>query len=90
LSEHIGTKVSLRGDEIQGKSFVGPQGKVNYPRRGFGRKGRTIAAATVSRFLEFGTALNGANPFLTRAFESTKESAMEKIIPGIREKVGLS
>lgn len=91
LDEHFGSRISLKGGGlVAGTAFIGPQGKINYPKRGTGGRGgrmRTIAVASVARFLEFGTSKMPANPFMTRAFESTKESALFKIIGTLRRMI---
>jgi len=46
-------------------------------------------AVTIARFLEFGTSKMGAKPFMTPAFESEKQHALEKIIEVLKEKLGL-
>jgi len=51
-----------------------------------------ISVAAVARFLEFGTSKMAARPFITQAFESTKEACMqiirEEILSGIEKLAG--
>lgn len=98
LSEHFGTKISIRRDELAGSAFIGPQGKVDYPLDENGtyrivkdESGKIIAkvgkkaVATVARFLEFGTSKMAAHPFMTISFESMKSVALDRIIARLRD-----
>ena len=92
LSENIGVKTSVRGNEISGAAFIGPRGRAFYPARekSLGKKGRSrMPVVTIARFLEFGTSEMTARPFMTQSFEQEKSHALEKIIAIIREKLGL-
>lgn len=97
LSEHFGTKISIRrGDELAGSAFIGPQGHVDYPRYDSGaynihrRAGKVlkagrIAVATIARFLEFGTRKMTKKPFMTQAFDSHKQEALEAITSELKD-----
>lgn len=99
MAQHFGTRVSIkRGDELAGSAFIGPQGKIDYPKYQSGsynihrRAGRMIkagriAVATVARFLEFGTHKMGKKPFMTQAFESHKQEALEAMTDELRDAV---
>jgi len=98
LHEHFGIKIKLRGDELAGSAFIGPQ-HVDYPRKGTKLRnvqrnfehgkaadiGSTRAASTIARFQEFGTSKMAAHPFMRPAFEANKEAMLSKIVEGIRE-----
>lgn len=98
LAEHFGTKVKL-GSELSGSAFIGPQGKMDYPMYTSGAfkivrnaKGKAvkigrIAVATIARFFEFGTSKMSKKPFMTRAFESTKDIALENITNSLDETI---
>ena len=81
LIEHIAIRVRARGDDLQGIALVGPT-KSDYPRRNAerGGKGRTISAATVARFLEFGTSKMKARPFIRQSFETKKNAALDAFV----------
>jgi HK97 gp10 family phage protein len=92
LAEHFSTKISIARDQLSGSAFIGPKGKVDYPAFMSGAyrivrnaKGRAVkvgrvAVATVARFLEFGTSRMGKNPFMRRAWETTKGTALDAMI----------
>lgn len=87
LAEHFNVKIKLDRRGIAGSAFIGPAGKIDYPAYMSGAynivrnaAGRTkmvgkIAVATIARFLEFGTQKMSKKPFMTQAFETTKETA---------------
>ena len=98
LASHFGIRVSLRRDALAGSAFVGPQGKVDYPLEGLeggyksikNKKGKVtkigrIAVATVARFLEFGTSRMAKKPFMTSAFESTKQKSVDAMTEKLKE-----
>jgi HK97 gp10 family phage protein len=92
LSEHIDIKTRVRGGGLTGSAFVGPSAKVTYPTSDNPRLGkgpRAKPAWLVAKFLEFGTVRMGANPFMTRAFESNKSKATDAVIARLREIFGL-
>ena len=87
LSEHFNLRMHTVKENIAASVFIGPEGKMLYPRRGvgLGHKGRTIPVASVARFTELGTSKEKANPFMTQSFETTKDAALQTIIEGVRE-----
>ena len=104
LAEHFNTKISIKRNDIAGAAFVGPAGKMDYPFAAGHRGGRytektnakgkqylagRIPVATVARFHEFGTRFEAANPFMSRAFDGTKQTALMGIINALRELVNL-
>lgn len=104
LEEHFDKKVSIKKD-IAGAAFVGPQGKMDYPfttghkggrytqktnRRGKQYLSGRIPVVTVARFHEFGTRHEAANPFMSRSFDASKGTALDKIIEQFRLLLGLS
>lgn len=97
LKKHFGMRTKILREDIAGKIFIGPEGKIDYPKSGGGyitkmiknkakQIGR-IAVAKVARFLEFGTTKMKKNPFMTRAFEKKKGAALEAIIKTLRDVV---
>ena len=52
-----------------------------------GVKGGLVPVVSVARFLEFGTSKMGKNPFMTSAFESSKDAIVLKITEGIRSAI---
>ncbi len=92
LSEHIDVRTRVRGSGLTGSAFVGPSSKAVYPvdEGGLGKKkARPKPASVIAKFLEFGTRTHGANPFLSRAFEATKSSAIDAVVSRLREVFGL-
>jgi HK97 gp10 family phage protein len=98
LSEHFDMRLSIRGEDIAGSAYVGPEGKMDYPDAGGGyrekenRKGKKyrvgrIAVASVARFLEFGTSRMAARPFMTPAWEAHKEIVRDAIIDKLKDAV---
>ncbi len=92
LSEHFDVKTrKVTGEDLAVSAFVGPNAKqVIHPQS----KGTTASdkrsAALISWFLEFGTSRMGKKPFLTRAFETSKQAALEKIISSLKARLGFS
>jgi HK97 gp10 family phage protein len=92
LSEHIDVRTRVRGGGLSGSAFVGPNSKVTYPTSDKPRPGkgpRAKPAWLVAKFLEFGTVRMGANPFMTRAFMSNQQKAIDAVIARLREIFGL-
>lgn len=99
LAEHFGIKFKMSRDLLSGTAYIGPQGKVEYPafmsgaynviRRKSGKivKVGRVAVATVARFLEFGTSKMGKQPFMTQAFETQKQGALEAVTETLRDAV---
>jgi HK97 gp10 family phage protein len=96
LAEHFGTKIRILHTYLGGSAFIGPQGKVDYPAYASGaynikrkggkiRKVGRVAVATVARFFEFGTSKMGKKPFMTQAFESHKQEALDAIAEELRD-----
>jgi HK97 gp10 family phage protein len=103
LKDHINIKVRMQGP-IVGTAFIGPS-TAAYPNRSqkphqvsfINRAGKRISftatkitAATVGRFLEYGTSKMAAHPWLTRAWNKSKEAALAHIIAKLREQLKLS
>lgn len=95
LAEHFGMRIKLERGDIAGSAFVGPEGKIDYPnedggyRQKVSAKGKhfnigRIPVVAVARFLEFGTRFMTKRPFMTQAFETTKERALNTIIEEIK------
>lgn len=77
LAQHIAFRVKLSRDELAGRAAIGVL-RANYPaREGKHGKGSTIDAASVARFLEFGTRKMRALPFMRQAFEGQKGAALD-------------
>jgi HK97 gp10 family phage protein len=87
---------SLKGDVSEARAFVGPSSKLLHPQNP--RERSPMPASTIARWLEFGHRTRGktgqrgsghgsvaANPFITRAFESRKGEAMNKIAEKLKE-----
>src|SRR5574337_615803 len=93
LSQHFGSKLSMARDkdELAGTAYIGPKGKIDYPYYNSGaykikrdKKNKAhnigrIAVATVARFLEFGVKGHVKKPFMTQAFESSKQKALDAV-----------
>jgi HK97 gp10 family phage protein len=72
-----------------GAVFIGPDAKMKHEQEP-GRKRAPLSMATVARFVEFGfTERDGTkqagNPFMTRAFEQQKETALNRIVEKLKE-----
>jgi HK97 gp10 family phage protein len=92
LSEHIDVKTRVRSASLSGSAFIGPNAKTTYPvsdKPRMGKSDRPKPAWLVAKFLEFGTVKMGANPFMTRAFESNKQKATDAVIARLKEIFGL-
>lgn len=99
LSEHFGVRISVKGKEIAGSAFIGPEGHVDYPDKSGGYRDKInkktgkaskvgrISVASVTRFLEFGTSKLTKNPFMTRAWEKLKNVSLEAIIAKLKSVV---
>lgn len=95
LSEHFDVKTRIASKEVQGSAFIGPQGKMDYPKSGGYKerknaKGKVIqrigriAVTSVARFFEFGTSKMPATGFMTKAFEQSKDQALEVLNDTVR------
>lgn len=87
MSEHFDVKYRLRSDALAGSAFIGPNSKALYPDRKSSWASRT--ALLVARWLEFGTSKRPKNPFMTQAWEGSKEGALAEIVDDLRETLGL-
>jgi HK97 gp10 family phage protein len=98
LREHFNIHISVRGEDLAGSAYVGPEGKMDYPDdaagnyhtktiRGRLRKIGRIAVASVARWHEFGTRRMPARPFMAPAWESKKNAAVDAIIEKLRDAV---
>jgi HK97 gp10 family phage protein len=101
LREHVNVKTRLTRGELAGSAFIGPSTAV-YPGRE-GKTGTVkiggktfsskhagqVTAARVARFLEFGTSRMGKKPFMTQAWESSKQAALDHIISKLKEVLGV-
>jgi HK97 gp10 family phage protein len=87
LSEHIDVKMRVRGNDLTGSAFVGPNAKAVYqkPEGSLSKKWRAKPAWVIARFLESGTHKMAANPFMTRAFEAYKQKAIDAVIEKLKE-----
>jgi HK97 gp10 family phage protein len=96
LAQHFAVKVTASSKDVSGTAIIGPAANVDYPdrdgsyRRKINDKGKVklvgrIGVDDVARFLEFGTIKTPKNPFLTRAYELTKNPVLNKIISGIQD-----
>lgn len=95
LDHHFNVKLSIKGREIAGAAYVGPQGHMDYPLRGgrykdkINSRGKTyksgrISVTAVARFFEYGTEKMPAYPFMSRSFIRQKENALYKIIAAMK------
>lgn len=99
LRDHFGVRISVKGKDIAGSAFVGPEGHVDYPDAGGGYREKInnktgkkssigrISVASVTRFLEFGTSKLAKKPFMTQAFEKMKGISLQAIIDKLRSVV---
>jgi HK97 gp10 family phage protein len=68
----------------------GKEGQVNFKTAGgkrvsfFSKTAGKVTAARVARFLEFGTRHAGKHPFMTQAWESSKEAALRHIVEKLK------
>jgi HK97 gp10 family phage protein len=98
LAEHFGIRTSIKRADIAGIAYIGPEGKIDYPnalggyketknKKGKIRRLGRIAVASVARFLEFGTSKMAARPFMTQAWDASKEQALDVLIEGIKDEL---
>lgn len=96
LSEHFNYRFKINRDELAGTAYIGPQGKVDYPKfmsgaykvvrkaNGKAMKVGRIAVVTVARFLEFGTSKMAKQPFMTQAGETYREQALNAVVKELK------
>jgi HK97 gp10 family phage protein len=84
MSEHLDVKTRLMRNELAGTAYIGPNGKQVYPRN---PKWPARTAALVAKWLEFGTRLMAKKPFMTQAFETKKQTALDAIIAKLKSAV---
>jgi HK97 gp10 family phage protein len=77
LRDNIGVKTKIFKGELAGYALIGPT-DATYP-------GRGITAGLVGRWLEFGTKHIAPRAWLTKAYERTKQQALDHIIEKFRE-----
>jgi HK97 gp10 family phage protein len=83
LSQHFKINTRIRG--VSGAAYVTPDKKITYPADSTGKKEHKRWAYLVAFWTEFGTTTHRANPFLTRAFESTKAAVLDRVIEALRD-----
>jgi HK97 gp10 family phage protein len=94
LADHFDVKLRAEREDIAATAFIGPS-KRNYPYRGetfkFLKKkfGRTVAVASVARFLEFGTHKMAARPFMRPAWERIREVVLDNFIKEMRDLIAV-
>jgi HK97 gp10 family phage protein len=94
LSKNLDIRTKVSTNAVSGAAFIGPKGKVKYP------DGQEMAAVSVARYLEFGHRTRGKGgrgtgigkvspkPFMTPAFEQTKNQALAALEDSVREALG--
>jgi HK97 gp10 family phage protein len=102
LRDNVNVKVRMHG-QTAGTAFIGPSTK-EYPNRSqkphtvsfITRTGRKasftawkVTAAMVGRFLEFGTRRMPAHPWITRAWERSKGTALDHVVAKLKESMKL-
>jgi HK97 gp10 family phage protein len=102
LKSHINVKTRISG--LSGTAFIGPS-TAAYPNRSqkphqvsfvtrAGKKvtftATKVTAAIVGRWLEFGTRKMSAHPWMTRAWETSKGAALDRIISKLKETLKIS
>ncbi len=102
LRDNIRVKTKLFRNDLAGYALVGPTTAVYPDRAGkpgqvtikgktfFSKHAGQVTAARVARFLEFGTSKMSKHPFLTQAFEGSKQTALDHIISKLKEVLKLS
>jgi hypothetical protein len=76
----------LRSDEIAGSAFIGPNNKTVYPRN---PNWPARTARLVAQWLEFGTSRMAKKPWLTQAFETQKQRAIDAVAEKLRDLLGM-
>lgn len=91
LAEHIDIKTKKqRGEDLAVSATVGPNAKEVIHKQTKGRTaGLPRTAAFLSKLLEFGSSRMSKKPFLTQAWETSKQKALDAIVGTLREKLGL-
>jgi HK97 gp10 family phage protein len=101
LSEHFNIRIKFQKGALACTAFIGPKGKIDYPEflsgayrvvrnaKGAAKYAGRIAVATVARFLEFGTSKMAKKPFMTQAYETRKEKALDAVAQSLKETLGL-
>lgn len=96
LAQHFGMNIHIRKEDLAGAVVIGPLGHVDYPdadggytlkkkKNGKARKVGRIAVASVARYLEFGTKNIEKRPFMTPAWESHKQVALDVIVKNLQD-----
>ena len=93
-ADHIDIRTRATRDALAMTATIGPNTKIVRPERvgkiskhgkTKGREWRQWTAVIVARFLEFGTSSHAKKPFLTQAFESNKQEALDAITEKLRD-----
>jgi len=99
LSEHFGIRLSMKGKDISGAAFIGPEGHIDYPDVAGGYREKInsktgkkfnvgrISVASVVRFLEFGTTRMGKKPFMTQTWEKLRDKVLNVIVDKLKSTV---
>lgn len=96
MKEHFGNRVRLlRQGDVGGSIFIGPEGKINYPKQMSGHRGpnaknartKTVSVASVVRFFQFGTEKMAPKPFMTQALLSRASAAVNAITESLKNTV---
>ena len=91
LAEHINIRTKKqKGVDLAVSAFVGPASKpVIYERTNGKTSGVPRTAEFISKLLEFGSATRSKKPFITRAWETARGAALQRMISVIKGRLGL-
>lgn len=83
MAENLVIRTSVRGDELQGTAKVAIRNKQNPERREHEK--HVPGAGNEALWNEFGTIKMSARPFMRPAFESKKDTVLQRFIDRVRE-----
>jgi len=89
MAEHIDVKTrGVSGEARAVSAFIGPNGKeIIHPQTGGSTAGLPRTAAFIAKLLEWGGVKMPKNPFLTAAWESSKNRALDAIIDMLKQRL---
>jgi HK97 gp10 family phage protein len=91
MAEHIDIRTrKQRGTDLAVSAFIGPNTKeIIHPQEKGKTAGLPRTASFIAQTSEFGTEKEPKRPWMTPAWESNKQDALETMISFLKEKLGL-
>lgn len=91
LADHIDKRTrKQKGEALAISALIGPNSKEVIHKQAKGKtSGLPRTAAAIAKMLEFGTKKMPKKPFMSQAWESSKQEALDALVAKLREKLGL-